>query len=212
MRIIARFEKNEAARYVSHLDVQRLFQRAMHRAKLPMAYSQGFNPHPLVSFATALAVGYTSSSEWVDVKLNKDITEQEFINTINGSLPNGFFVKEAKIVPDNAKSLTAIMQAAEYEITASHIDENAFSKLMSGEIVVTKKTKAGMKEVNIRPDVLSFDIDGNKIKLKGRLDAAGSLNVELLMGELKKRMPSEWSYRVHRNNIIFDLKESDGNA
>lgn len=208
MRIIARFEKKEAARYVSHLDVQRLFQRAMHRAGLPMAYSQGFNPHPLVSFATALAVGYTSNSEWVDVKLNKDITEQEFVDAMNSALPTGFFVLEAKKVADNAKSLTSIMKAAEYEIETSCVDEKAVEALMSGEIIVTKKTKGGMKEVDIRKDVLSFDVCENKLSLVGRLDAAGSLNVELLMGELKKRMSEDFSYRVHRNNIIF---ESDGN-
>ena len=69
MRIIARFEKGEAVRFVSHLDIQRTFQRAFRRANIPLAYSQGFNPHPQLSFATALSLGYTSEAEWFDVKL-----------------------------------------------------------------------------------------------------------------------------------------------
>lgn len=206
MRIIAKFEKNEDARYVSHLDVQRLFQRAMHRANLPMAYSQGFNPHPIVSFATALAVGYTSISEWVDVKLAKDITETEFIEKMNSALPAGFCVLKAKIVENNAKSLTAIMKAAEYDVTASCDIEDAMHELLSDDIVVTKKTKSGMKEVNIRPDVYAVDAHGSSIHITGRLDAAGGLNIELLMGSLKEKMGGDFGYTVRRTNIIFETE------
>lgn len=65
MRIIASFYKHEQVMFVSHLDMQRLFQRAFRRADLPLAYSNGFNPHPLLSFATALSVGYTSDCEYL---------------------------------------------------------------------------------------------------------------------------------------------------
>ncbi|MBQ9832699.1 MAG: DUF2344 domain-containing protein [Clostridia bacterium] len=207
MRIIARFEKSEEARFVSHLDIQRAFQRAMQRAGFPMAYSQGFNPHQLVSFATALAVGYTSSSEWVDVKFSQSITTDEFVKGMNSVLPQGFAVAEAKEVADNAKSLTAIMRASEYEITFSKLDKNAVDELMSSDITVMKRTKGGMKEVNIRPDVFAYSVIENKLLLTGRLDAAGSLNIELLLCALKEKMPGEWTARVHRNNIIFNEGE-----
>ena len=70
MRIIASFYKHDEVRFVSHLDMQRLFQRAFRRAGLPLSYSKGFNPHPLLSFATALSVGYTSECEYFDVFLD----------------------------------------------------------------------------------------------------------------------------------------------
>ena len=74
MRLAVVFTKEAPVRFVSHLDVQRLFQRAFRRAKLPLAYSQGFNPHPLVSFATALSVGMTSRGEYLDVTLAEELS------------------------------------------------------------------------------------------------------------------------------------------
>ena len=69
MKIIAAFEKTKEISYTSHLDVQRTLQRAFRRANLPLAFSKGFNPHPKLSFATALATGYTSAGEWLEVEL-----------------------------------------------------------------------------------------------------------------------------------------------
>ena len=91
MRIAARFKKGEQVRFVSHLDVQRMFQRSFRRAGIPVAYSQGFNPHPLTSFATALSVGCSSDAEWIDVKLDRDMSLTEFSMKLNSALPNGFF-------------------------------------------------------------------------------------------------------------------------
>ena len=71
MRIIAAFEKTKELSYTSHLDVQRTLQRTFRRAALPLAYSKGFNPHPKLSFATALATGYTSAGEWFEVELDQ---------------------------------------------------------------------------------------------------------------------------------------------
>ena len=69
MRMLAVYHKTESARYISHLDVQRTLQRAFRRAKLPLRFSEGFNPHPELSFASALATGTTSDAEWFDVEL-----------------------------------------------------------------------------------------------------------------------------------------------
>ena len=74
MRLAVVFTKEAPVRFVSHLDLQRLFQRAFRRAKLPLAYSQGFNPHPLVAFATALSVGFTSEGEYLDLTLTEDVS------------------------------------------------------------------------------------------------------------------------------------------
>ena len=66
MRMLAVYHKTESARYISHLDVQRTLQRAFRRAKLPLRFSEGFNPHPELSFASALATGTTSAAAWFD--------------------------------------------------------------------------------------------------------------------------------------------------
>ena len=95
MRIIASFYKHEQVMFVSHLDMQRLFQRAFRRADLPLAYSNGFNPHPLLSFATALSVGYTSDCEYFDVMLSEYVSPAEFKRRVNAVLPQGVHIVDA---------------------------------------------------------------------------------------------------------------------
>lgn len=213
MRIIARFNKEQGVRFVSHLDVQRLFQRAFRRADLPVAYSNGFNPHQQLSFATALTVGATSSAEWLDVKMDKDISPDEFIEKVNAVLPNGFQILEAACAEDKYPSLSAAMAAAEYTVSLMFCEEvqgadvsSAIGKLLSDSIVVLKKTKSGMKNVDIRPMVYKMEfssITDNKfnIALAGRLDAAGGLNADLLFSALRNIIGHDFTYALHRECI-----------
>lgn len=213
MRIIARFEKGEAVRFVSHLDIQRTFQRAFRRANVPLAYSQGFNPHPQLSFATALSLGYTSEAEWFDIKLAEDMGPEAFRAAVNATLPSGFRILEALAAEDGLPALTALMAAAEYKIRFFPEDavsiealETAFGKLASGPIFVEKRTKGGMKTVDIRPMMLRYNFSRSAdgclvLALFGVADAKGSLNIDLLLGALADVCPCTFSYRVHRKAI-----------
>ena len=116
MRIIASFYKHEQVMFVSHLDMQRLFQRAFRRADLPLAYSNGFNPHPLLSFATALSVGYTSDCEYFDVMLSEYVSPAEFKRRVNAVLPQGVHIVDAVDAGEFKASLTPLMRSAEYDI------------------------------------------------------------------------------------------------
>ncbi|MBQ3131566.1 MAG: DUF2344 domain-containing protein [Clostridia bacterium] len=213
MRIIARFKKDDTVRFVSHLDVQRLFQRAFRRADLAVAYSNGFNPHQQLSFATALTVGSTSSAEWLDIKMDKEISADEFIERVNAVLPRGFRISEAACAEDKYPSLSAVMAAADYTVKLrfdhdifADIIRSAIEKLLSDSIVVLKKTKAGMKNVDIRPMVYKMeltDIQRNEctIALAGRLDAAGGLNADLLLGAFKDILGQSFTFSLHRETI-----------
>jgi len=211
MRIIARFEKGEGARYISHLDVQRLFQRAFRRADIPMAYSQGFNPHPLLSFATALTLGATSSAEWLDVKLEGEMTAEEFMRHTGPALPPGFMLHEVRAVEDKHPSLSAIMEAAEYRVKLRGADgvsreemESVLERLLSGPIMVMKKGKAGVKETDLRPQLYAMEhIENGAFSLCGRLDAGGSLSVDLLMEAYCRELGMEAGYSLHRRAIYF---------
>lgn len=205
MRIIARFEKTESVRFVSHLDIQRLFQRAFRRAQIPLAYSQGFNPHPILSFATALSVGYTSDAEWLDVKLASDMDKDDFARRVNGTLPEGFRIIEVFSVDERFPSLSAIMAAADY--TLQVFDPPAdlaprIETLLSAPIMVEKRTKGGMRTVDIRPMLYDYRYSNGFMRILGCLDAKGSLNIDLFMGALLKQDASAASYRVHRNRIF----------
>ncbi len=209
MRIIARFEKTESVRFVSHLDIQRLFQRAFRRAQIPLAYSQGFNPHPLLSFATALSVGYTSEAEWLDVKLASDMDAEDFAQCVNATLPEGFRILEVCAAEDRFPTLSAIMVAADYTLQLFDPPADLASRietLLDAPIMVEKRTKGGMRTVDIRPMLYDYKYANGFLRILGCLDAKGSLNIDLLMGALLKEDSAVTSYRVHRNRIF----SSDG--
>ncbi len=216
MRIIASFSKLGPVRFVSHLDMQRLFQRAFRRAGLPLAYSQGFNPHPLLSFATALSVGYTSDGEYFDVTLSEDLPVDEFMSRVNAVLPAGVLITDAVDAGEFKASLTPLMRSADYDVTLSFeapvekaAVEKAVGELLGGEIIVDKKTKGGIKPVDIRPMLISFrllSLEGRRARfaLSGRLTAEGGLPPELLFRALYEKLGVTAVSSVHRKKIEMD--------
>lgn len=91
------FEKRSAMKYISHLDLMRLFMRALRRADLPIRITQGFNPHPKLSMSRALKLGVESGHEEAGIALNAYVKPEEFIARLQGQLPEGIFIKEANI-------------------------------------------------------------------------------------------------------------------
>lgn len=216
MRIAASFCKQDQIRFVSHLDMQRLFQRAFRRAKLPLAYSKGFNPHPLLSFATALSVGYTSDCEYFDVMLDGDVEPSEFVQRVNSVLPAGVRILNAKDISGCKASLTSLMRSAEYfakvnfngAVERSDIDE-AIEELLKSEISVMKNSKSGVKLVDIRPQLMDMKLVYSKdnetiIYIKGKLTAEGGLPVELLLNALYERLGVSCTSNVNRKSIEMD--------
>lgn len=216
MRMAIVFTKEAPVRFVSHLDVQRLFQRAFRRARLPMAYSQGFNPHPLVSFATALSVGMTSMGEYLDVILTEDMTPDDFITHVSPHLPEGVRIVEAFDLGSSNKSLTSAMRSASYEarvrfprpVSKVEVDK-AVNELLSGEIVIQKKTKGGIKPTDIRPMVIELCCTGTEeneafFLIRGVLSAAGGLNPEILLCELYKKLGCEGLSEIERTETELD--------
>lgn len=211
MRIIARLSKGAEVRFISHLDLQRTLQRALRRARVPMAYSQGFNPHPLLSFAAALSVGVTSDAEWIDVKLAEPVSTEAFASAVNGALPAGLHIEEARTADDSMASLTALTESADYAVLLRTDDidgvSGALDALLSGAIVVMKKTKSGVKPTDIRPTLISASaeaVDGGvKLRLLGKLDSTASFGAELFMRALLEKWGSDADYSVHRLSIRF---------
>lgn len=216
MRLAVVFTKEAPVRFVSHLDVQRLFQRAFRRAKLPLAYSQGFNPHPLVSFATALSVGMTSRGEYLDVTLAEELSPHEFTERVQSALPAGVRIIEAFDMGASRSSLTSAMRSAEYAVNVLFerpVTEEelkaAVEELLSGEIVVQKKTKGGIKPKDIRPMILEMRVneaEGQRasLYLKGVLSAEGGLNPDVLMGELYSKLGVNGMAETERLSIEMD--------
>ena len=216
MRLAVVFTKEAPVRFVSHLDLQRLFQRAFRRAKLPLAYSQGFNPHPLLAFAAALSVGMTSCGEYLDVTLTEDMTPEAFTDAVSPELPEGVRIVEAFDISYSRKSLTSAMRSARYsakavfdrDVVESEIGE-AIGSMLSSEIVVMKRTKGGIKPVDIRPMVLSLELVRSAERsadflIEGVLSAEGGLNPETLLNVLFERLCVNGMTDINRLETVLD--------
>ncbi len=155
--MMAVFEKSQRLRHVGHLDIMRAMQRALRRSGLPVSYSQGFNPHILLTFASALSVGVVGKRELMDVTLDEDVTPEDFLAVMNRALPPEMQLLSARVLEDRHPALMAMVRAARYDILLDDADaaarcESALPGFLKQEIIMAmRKTKSGMKETDIRP-------------------------------------------------------------
>lgn len=167
VKIQYQFKRSTPLRFLSHLDQQRLFQRAFRRAKMPVEYSQGFNPHPRMSFALAMSVGLTSDSEYGEVIVSEDIDVETFISRMNKVLPNGLEIINAKICGEGVGSLSAALSKSVYRIRINvmpgtdlaELAESIQSYLALPQILMQKRNKKGKYvEKDIRPFIESIAV------------------------------------------------------
>lgn len=116
MLLRAEITKGEQVRFISHLDFARTVERGLRRARIPVAYSEGFNPHVKLSFASALSVGVTGQQEYLDVELNEDMAPEQFSQQLSGFLPDGIAIGRAVKITDRHKALMAIVNFATYTV------------------------------------------------------------------------------------------------
>lgn len=192
-RVRMRFSKTGRARYISHLDLIRCFQRAVCRAKLPAAYSEGFHPHMQTSFAATLPLGFTSTAELMDLELSEAVSAEAVMERLNAVLPEGLCIQEA------GDGILAFKKLAfaRYKITVSsetpaqlHRALDAF--LAQPEIITEKRTKKGsMKTVDLKPMVTAEGAaespDGLEIRLCLPAGSSASLNPMLLLDTWQKQ-------------------------
>lgn len=116
MFIRVKFKKEDEAIFISHLDLMRTFQRALRRAELPMVFSEGFNPHPEMSFAQALGVGIASEGEYMDITINGSFELEEIQNRLNDKLPKGIKVIDTVRLKEKSKSAMSMVTHGRYLI------------------------------------------------------------------------------------------------
>jgi radical SAM-linked protein len=175
-----RFVRGEEVKYISHLDLMKVFERALRRGGLPIAYSQGFNPHPHMVFGLPMSVGVTSEAEYADIELTGEMAPDEFAEKFNTVLPAGFKILEARnrVGKDN---IMASIAEASYEILVC-APENVEEKDLSSTIVhhvsqnvlmVKKEGKNGVKDVNIRPMIRKLSVVGINMGESGQMAGIG---------------------------------------
>ena len=115
-RLRIRFSRGEPVKFISHLDIIRLWERALRRARIALAYSEGFSPHPRISLAAPLSVGMTSAVELMDVVIAGRISPHWFVATVNQQLPSGMKALEVYSIAPDIPSLQSQVRFAQYEV------------------------------------------------------------------------------------------------
>ena len=182
-----RFSKTGRLKYISHLDINRAMSRALKRAQIPLWYTEGFNPHPYMSFSLPLSLGVESLCESVDLRIIGDITNDEIKNRLNNVLPQD--IKIVDVYNDFRDNSEIVYSDYVYKFEFKD-NEAAFEKiknvLSSDEIIALKKGKQGRKRVMKETNIKSF-IDKYSISIRNDVIV---LNIRLLAGPEKNLNPS----------------------
>ena len=164
MKVRVKFSKEGPIKFIGHLDVMRYFQKAIRRAGIDIAYSAGFSPHPILSFAAPLSVGYTSEGEYFDMELNSLEDIHRLKENLNAVMAEGIRVLDAAELPDGEKNAMASVAAAGYCVAfydrvslPADWKEKLSAFYQRERILVRKKTKKGEREVDLKEGIYDLD-------------------------------------------------------
>ncbi len=169
MRMLAVFEKGERIRHIGHLDIQRSVQRGLRRSGLPVAYSNGFNPHILITFASALSTGACGKREIMDVTMAEEVSPEEFLEKMNHAMPPEMRLSEARALDQKHPALMASLRAAKYDLLIRDAEQAeqlaaAIPAMMArGTVTAMRKTKTALKECDIKPLIYDLKAEGQHI-------------------------------------------------
>lgn len=209
-----KFTKTGNMIFIGHLDFLKFFQRTVKRAGLPIAYSLGFNPHQLVTFAIPLSLGVSSVSEYVDIQLKENMEESEIKERLNSTMPLGIKILDVRKLEEGEKTCAAAVAVGSYKVTLperyDNIEQAVDFILKSDEINVERVVKKKAKITNIRPLIYELSASGNVVNAVIATGSQGNLKIELLLEQLYKAMDREfipYKIDIERNGLY---KEESG--
>lgn len=208
MKVRIKFSKYGPVKFIGHLDVMRYFQKAIRRAEIDIAYSEGFSPHQIMSFAAPLSVGHTSEGEYFDIEVNTFTSEKDLKERLQAVMVEGIDIIKVQLLPEGEGNAMASVEAASYLVTfreGTDLPVNWQDKLkvfyMQPSIPVVKKTKKGEKEINLKDSIYELEIREHGIYML--LDASSGGNIkpafvlDCFFDTLNYKLP-EFSLMVHR--------------
>lgn len=204
-----KYTKGELVKYISHLDFLRCVNRSFKRGKIPVKYSNGFNPHVLLNIALPCPVGVSSICELLDIELYEEMTPEEIKARLSASLPVGMEVIAVER-NENLKDFFDI-SAALYSTSFRADKEIDIEKFIAEpEFIIEKKSKRGMKEVNVKDFVKKLELKdscGTSYSISMVIDAGNKSNLkpELLLGAMEKYFGALFTdIKTERKEIYFD--------
>lgn len=208
MKVRIKFAKYGAVRFIGHLDVMRYFQKAIRRAEIDIAYSEGFSPHQIMSFASPLSVGHTSEGEYFDIEVNTFTSEEDLLGRLQRTMVEGFTILKVQLLPEGEGNAMASVAAADYLVSFSDKlsltpdwKEQLKSFYLQETIPVIKKTKKGEKEIDLKESIYQMEIRDDSVYML--VDAGSGSNIkpgfvlEIFLEKLGTALP-EYPFRIHR--------------
>lgn len=204
-------------KFIGHLDIMRYFQKSMRRAEIDIAYSEGYSPHQIMSFAAPLGVGLTSGGEYLDIEAGLCLSSADAVRRLNSVMVDGIKVLSFRKLPEDSGNAMSIVAAADYLVTFREgkspvADEELEKKLTEfyaqDEIVILKKTKKSEKEVDIKPLIYSLDVKDGGIFMQLATGSANNLKPELVMEAFAAflgKVLEEFALMIHRSEVYADI-------
>ena len=214
MNIRMKFKKSGCMKFIGHLDIMRYFQKAIRRADIDIAYSEGFSPHMIMSFAAPLGVGLTSEGEYVDLQVHSCTSSKAAVDALNQVMVDGMEVVSFKLLPETVKNAMASVAAAEYVVNwregyAPEGWEDKFTAfLRKEEMLILKKTKRSEAEVDLKPMLYKAEIRDGGIFMQVACGSVNNLKPELVMEAFAKDAGIElapFALEVCRVEVYADL-------
>lgn len=215
IKVRIKFSKYSSMIFIGHLDIMRYFQKAMRRADIDIAYTAGFNPHQIMSFAAPLGVGLFSNGEYLDIEMNTPISSMLMKQKLNEVMVEGIDILSVKRLPETAGNAMASVAAAEYSIVFRKGYEPAFDykeKLpaffQKEHIMVLKKTKKSEKELDLKPYIYELSIQDDQIHMLVDASSSGNIKPSLVMEAFYKengQTPSEFDFVITREDTYTNL-------
>jgi len=208
-----RFGRGENIKFISHLDIIRLWERAFRRAGIPLAYSEGFNPHPRMSLAAPLALGVTSEAELMDVFLSRPVTPHWFITAISQQLPPGIEIHDVFQTALTMASLQSQVRYAEYRVYLDAADaggrdiSDCVEDLLALETLPWQHRRdTGARSYDLRAlideiRVLDTTNTGSVLEMRLRCDSSGSGRPEQVVLALGIQ---QYPASIHRTRLLLD--------
>ncbi len=221
MKLRFKFSKQGPVKFVGHLDIMRYFQKAMRRAGIDIKYSEGFSPHQIMSFAAPLGVGLTSNGEYMDIEVNSMEDCKTMVSQLNETMADGIQILECHMLDERAKNAMSLVAAADYTLTFREGKQpndleaflNGLSDFMGQEqILITKKTKKGEREIDLKAFIYELSIHGETIFMKISAGSADNLKPELVMDAyyqwLGQTCP-EFAFQIQREEVYGNTGDEE---
>jgi len=213
-RIRIRFSRGEEIKYISHLDLMRLWQRVLNRAGVALAYSEGFNPHPRLSLAAPLALGVTSEAELMDIVLTKWSSPHAFTSAVSRQLPRGVEIHQVYNMALTLPSLQSQVRFAEYNVEVETEKrredvESSINELLAMETLPWQHQRdTGPRRYDLRTliaDIWPVGCDNGRcvIGMRLRCDSSGSGRPEQVAAALGF---DKYPASIHRTKLILQTK------